>query len=492
MLVLSMAAVLAPDVTVRAEPRAAMSALGSDVSTLPARYPHGDWVTIEAPVLSMTTPVAVVVVPQSATPTPKTAPPGAGAPAGSLAGSAADTPDAQAQGRQAVAVLDTGAMRTTLSRAMARRLALTVTGAQPSTQMLDAHGTVMSAERVVIPELRIGRRTWRNIDALVMGDDPELFLVGADVLESVDLFIAADEGLIGLFDPGQAPVKPDDDVVPLIRGERQLTVRGRARVHGGGREIAFPLIVDTGAWNTSVPLMAGVNGGLAADLSYEATSLAVGSEVTLRGRFVLDPLTLGSATQGVEVDRVLALGSTLSIPPFGKDVGLLGNDVLMRQHSVISFARGELRLRHSTSKPAERWTGPDNEACHDEEGARTPCIQVSLSARADLPSNPNDLPGVCLQVDVHKRYAGKTLELTITTARGALMNGGAIRTFVTADADGARACFMLWRQLEHLGINASTPLSLRWVRTEGVRWPCDPMKTRCITFTGPLARPAMR
>jgi hypothetical protein len=93
-----------------------------------------------------------------------------------------------------------------------------------------------------------------------------------------------------------------------------------------------------------------------------------------------------------------------------------------------------------------------------------------------------------LKIDVDKAFSGKTIELAITGASNEVMNGGAIRAFMTANDAGAHACFHLWRQLDHLGITTSTPLSLRWVRTEGVQWPCDPMKTRCITFTGPLAK----
>ena len=90
---------------------------------------------------------------------------------------------------------------------------------------------------------------------------------------------------------------------------------------------------------------------------------------------------------------------------------------------------------------------------------------------------------------------------TIATASGPgiggsrddpLFNGGAIRAFLTVGPGGAHECFVLWKQLGHLGLTGSSPLSLRWVRSESVEWPCDPLRTHCVSFTGPLARLGVR
>jgi predicted aspartyl protease len=424
------------------------SALGSDVSELPALHPRADWLAIEAPLLSMELLVRVV-----------------------------------ANGRTTVATLDTGAQATTMSVPMAQQLGVLDAG-QPRgmpVRAIDSHGDVILGERLTIDELAVGNRRWRNVTVTVIGDVPGLFLIGADLLSQVDLYIAADEGLVGLFPAGGAPRDDKDVVVPARRGEQQLVVDGTAR---GAQAVRFPLLVDTGAWNTSVPVGTGVRAGLPADIHYASTTVGIAGEQDSRGRFVLAPLLLGPGE--APVGRVLAVASSIDR---GDGFGLLGNDVFFRFHTVVSFADASLRFRPLIARGNARPRGPGNAPCAGrDDGA---CVRVALQPTT-TPTAPDDLPGLCLDVDIAPAYAGSTVELAITAevpGEVALFNGGAIRAFVSVAAEGARHCFTLWRQLERLGLNAQTPLQLRWVRTEGVRWPCDPMKTRCITFSGPLARP---
>lgn len=430
------------------EPR--VSAQGSDLSDLPQLYPDGDWLVIDAPLLSM----AVVV-------------------------------KIQVNGDPIVATLDTGAMGTTMSTPVAERLGILDedTPRGRPVRAIDAHGNVIMGEKISLGEVRIGKHRWVDVDVTVLGDQPDLFLIGADVLQDVDMFLAADEGLVGVFEGGRGPREDTDRIVRLDRGERQLLVRATAQGTRGREPVQFQLIVDTGAWNTSVPLLVGINGGLPADVGYESTTVAVGGEQTNRGRFVLEPMMLGG--DRVPVGKVLAIGSTLDAQG---GLGLLGNDVMMRQHTLLSFARSEMRLKPVAARPPSRSRGPGGAPCSDADGNAAPCVSVAVVEKRDGAFEPADLPGVCLQISVDEVYAGKTLELAITGASNELMNGGAIRAFMTANQDGAHACFHLWRQLDRLGFTANTGLSLRWVRTENVQWPCDPMKTRCITFTGPLAK----
>lgn len=426
-----------------------VSAQGSDLSDLPQLYPDGEWLTIEAPLLSMAVVVKVNI-----------------------------------NGETAIATLDSGAMGTTMSTPVAESLGILDehTPRGRPVRAIDAHGNVIMGRKISLGELAIGRHKWVDVDVTVLGDQPELFLVGADVLQDVDMYLAADEGLVGIFQGGSGPREDSDRVVRLQRGERQLLVTATAR--GTVKDdVQFQLIVDTGAWNTSVPLLVGINGGLPADVGYESTTLAVGGEQTNRGRFVLEPMMLGS--DKIAVGKVLAIGSTLDTQG---GLGLLGNDVMMRQHTLLSFARSEMRLKPPPPRPPSRMRGPGGASCSDADGNHAPCVRVAVIEKHESSYDDADLPGVCLQIDVDEVYAGKTLELAITGASNELMNGGAIRAFMTANQDGAHACFHLWRQLDRLGVTAATPLSLRWVRTEGVQWPCDPLKTRCITFTGPLAK----
>jgi predicted aspartyl protease len=427
------------------------SALGSDESDLPRLYPHGTWLPIEAPLLSMELSVFVVV-----------------------------------NGRRVTATLDTGAQTTTMSFPVARQLGVfsDETAHGMPVNAIDSHGDVIRGEKLVVAELVVGERTWRNVDVTVIGEAPGLFLVGADLLRDVDLFVAADEGLVGVFEAGAAPRHPDDLVIPLTRGDRQLTVTASA---DGRTRADFRLLVDTGAWNTSVPARTGINAGLPADLGYAATTVGLAGEQETRGRFVLLPLRLGD--RGVPVGRVLAVASTIGR---GDGLGLLGNDVFFRFHSIVSFRDAALRLRPLLPRGNVRLRGPGGLPCG--ASGNTPCVRVALLPTAQ-PAAHDDIPGTCLQVDVDGAFAGSTVELAVTAEEPgtlSLFNGGAIRAFLSVDKSGAHHCFTLWRSLERLGLGPETPLQLRWVRTEGVRWPCDPLKTRCITFSGPLARTPLR
>lgn len=435
----------------RAEPERTTG--GSDLSTLPLRFSRGVWTRIEAPLLSMQVVTKVVV-----------------------------------NGHEALATLDTGAMSTVMSVPTAVRLGVLgeFTPGGRKVKAFDAHGHVMEGERLPLAAIQIGEHRWVNTDVLVIGDQPGLFLVGAELLRSVDVLIAADEGLVGLFEAGEGPVLPGMRVVSLQAGDRQLQVTALAK-SSGGDDVSFPLIVDTGASATTVPSLVGVNAGLPADLAYENRTLAVGGEQKNRGRFVLDPLALGP--ERVHTGRVLAMGSTMK---GGEGEGLLGNDVMMRHHTLISFARGKMWLAPLPERPSFRTVGPGGASCQRDGGEPVPCISVSLREPDDNVAMPDDaMPDVCLQVDVGAAYAGQTLEmaLTATNAQGEqLFNGGALRAYLTVTKEGEHGCFTLWKQLARLGLDAKSALQLRWVRTEGVIWPCDPLRTQCLTFTGPLAR----
>ena len=88
-------------------------------------------------------------------------------------------------------------------------------------------------------------------------------------------------------------------------------------------------------------------------------------------------------------------------------------------------------------------------------------MKVALRESSDE-TNAEDLPGVCLQIDVDRAYAGQTVELAITAEDAAsvsLFNGGAIRAFLSVDQKGSHHCFTLWRQLGRLGMTSSMPLT---------------------------------
>jgi predicted aspartyl protease len=432
-----------------AEGEPAVSARGSDVSALPQQYPQGDWLPIEAPLLGMQLIVTVVV-----------------------------------NGIKVPAILDTGAMATTMSMPLAARLGVVVAGTPRGmpVRAIDAHGDVIFGERAQVARLAVGHHAFERLNVTVLGEDPDLFLIGADVLQQLDVFIAADEGLVGVFAAGTAPKRAGEVVVPLKRGDRQLVVGGA--VDARSQRARFEFLLDTGAWNTSVPVSRGIDAGLPADLAYSSTTVGVAGEQEARGRFVLAPLMLGA--NDASVGRVLAVAATMDS---GEGLGLLGNDVFMRFHSIISFADATLRLLPLQKRSERRARGPGGVGC-ERDGRAVPCVAVRL-APTRAPPAIDDWPGVCLQVDVEPAFANTTIEVAVTAddpQHVSLFNGGAIRAFLSADASGAHHCFAIWPQLQRLGLTPTTPLTVRWVRTEGVRWPCDPLKSRCVTFTGPLAK----
>jgi len=424
-----------------------VSAEGSDVSTLPQRFADGDWLPIAAPLLSMQLKVKVVV-----------------------------------NGKEHLAVLDTGAQRTAMSVPVADALGLVATGGQ-DIRVLDANGDLIMGQRRRAGRLQLGKRTFKDVEVTVLSDHPSLFLVGQDLLQHVDLFIAADEGLVGLFPAGKGPKLKGAVAVNLVQGIRQLRVKASAP-NVNAADVDFQLLVDTGASGTSVPVMLGVNNGLPADLRYEVTSVAVGGEQQRRGRFVLHPLTLGSS-QSAEVGKVLALGSTMH---GGDSIGLLGNDVMMRFYTVISTHDAEMRFAPMPWRPAVRMRGPGGQVCLDNDGNAVPCVEVKLVPfKGTLPKDA--LPGVCLEATAHKAFAQKTVEMAVVAyskKRETLFNGGALRVFLTVGKQGESRCFSLWKSLELLDVGPDVLLSLRFVRTEDVRWPCDPMQTTCVSFTGPV------
>jgi hypothetical protein len=429
---------------------------GSDLSTLPSRYPQGEWVRIESALLSMQLLARVEV-----------------------------------NGKSANATIDTGAMTTVMSVPMAVKLGVLneFTPEGRAVRALDAHGQELKGERLALGELRIGKHRWVDCEVLILGDHPDLFLVGADLLKDVDLYIAGEQGLLGVFEAGQGPKDLGDRVVHLGGKERQLRVTAAAPSEKGGL-VDFELIVDTGASGSSVPAMVGINKGLPADLSFESTTLAVGGERTSRGRFVLEPMKLGP--ERVDVGRVLAISSVMH---GGENTGLLGNDVLMREHVVISFRDRTLRFRRPPERPRIRTLGPSNTKCTDDKGGARPCVVVELrqpDAKLVIPDDA--IQDLCLRIDVDEAYAGRTLEMAITADKGGkpIFNGGALRAYLTVGQSGAAGCFALWSQLTKLGLDRDVDLSLRWMRTEGVVWPCNPLRTHCLSFTGPLAKLPVR
>jgi hypothetical protein len=395
-------------------------------------------------------------------------------------------------GRSATAVLDTGAMSTVMSVPVAVSLGLVghFTPKGTRVRVLDAHGDTLEGERLPLGSIEIGRHRFTDVNVLVIGDHPELFLVGQDVLQNVDLYIAGEQGLLGLFDPGTAPALPGAARASLERGDRQLQVHGTAR-SATGAAVRFPLIIDTGASVTTVPALIGVNGRLPADLRFQSRTFAIGGESQNRGRFVLDPLRLGP--EQINAGKVLAMASLMQK---GEGPGLLGNDVFMGHHTVISHKKRVLLLRPLKPLSSTRSAHKPRTTRRGSTDPANSCVSVDLRAerRPVTTSLPVSSP-MCLSTQIADDFAGKTVQLLVTARDDdgkPLFGGGGLTLSVTVGPQGYDSCVPLMPELAALGLDERARLELRWVRSEGFEWPCSPEFTHCLSFTGPLAPVARR
>jgi hypothetical protein len=309
-----------------------------------------------------------------------------------------------------------------------------------------------------------------------------VFLVGYTVLSRLDLYIAAEQSLVGVFAAGQAPLD-GFTAIAANTTPSSMWVELHAPGQAGGKttDVAVPMLVDTGAFSSVVPMQLGARAGLPVDLGFSVTTVSASGENEDRGRFMAANATLGSERIGV--GRIIAIPGTVDL---GEAMGLLGNDVLFRQHTVVSPSRALMAVKAAPLWPSQRSRGPGGVVC-GTAASPAPCVSVQVMA---LPpgtdDGTDDLPGVCLQIDVDAAYVGRTVEMAITAADSSVFGGGAIEAFLSVGDDGAHHCFRLWKGLSRLGFSAATPLSVRWFRAENARFPCDPLSTRCLLFSGAL------
>ena len=416
-----------------------VSEIGSDQSELPARYPNGSWVPMVSALFSLQIEVPTTV-----------------------------------NGAPIVATIDTGASSTVISSAslLAAGVKLEPAADARTITIVDAHGDTVEAYVHIARSIILGDYEFEHQRVLIVDRDVDLFLIGADMLSKVDLYLAADEGLIGIFDAGRAPVPPGAHPVSVVDRGRQLRVVAQA---AGARSWArFPLIVDTGASSTTIPLRPALKARIKTNVTRQEKSAAVGGVRERRGFFALDALHLETSSAPVVVPRVYAPGAHFAK---GESVGLLGNDVLLRHRTVIQWSQGALYLAPLPPRSAQRHRGPGGRACSDEQGRRVACIDVAIA-----PKMKGD--DACLRVRIHPAYAGTTLEMAITVDDGSApyFAGGALRAFFTVSDRGVDECVS---SVPAKSVR-STP-RLLWVRNEGVQWLCDPMATTCTDVSGPLA-----
>lgn len=97
-------------------------------------------------------------------------------------------------------IFDTGASLTTISAKLASRIGLKLKTGDPTVQLTTADGTVVEAKRLVIPSVRVGKFTVRNVECAVMpaekGDvDP---LLGQTFFKHFKVEFSAEAGRLSL------------------------------------------------------------------------------------------------------------------------------------------------------------------------------------------------------------------------------------------------------------------------------------------------------
>jgi clan AA aspartic protease (TIGR02281 family) len=404
------------------------SANGGDVPLLPALHPHAQWLPIRG-LLAAAQPMVEVVI----------------------------------NGTKMEALLDTGAQQTLLSKPVAARLGMDLTYAENG-WIKDAHGDLSTSSVVVLEGLQLGLIRVENIPALVAGDHEDLVLIGMDVLHQYDVLFALDEGMIGLFKGGEGPRLPGAVDVTAHGDDTQMRVF--AEVDGQRGTAQFELVIDSGANATTLPSRPLMEVQAGSDVNYKNVTQAVVGERTTSGMFDVQ----------LRLNDVHA-GRVIGHPSVGG--GLLGTDVLMRHRTLVSNKSHQLQFSPIQLQRNQRNLGPSGGAC---EG----CISVTMAPiPAGEPARPGRYADVCLQVDVDQAYRGQTMELLLL--HEALQRVGMrMSAFLTVGDNGFHHCFALWDDLRLLGVTPTSTWSIQWVRTEGIRWPCDPMREHCMMFHGPL------
>lgn len=335
--------------------------------------------------------------------------------------------DARINGIDVVALLDTGCTSTVMGVETAKRLGVAREDRALGEVDLLGFGESSRARRYWA-SLELG--SWRVEQTPVnVVDNDTGILIGSAFLSQFDLYIAADEGLVGFFPPQQAPLPSRAVAVPMpTDGFGTPTVL----VGTPGRSPAWFTFVVGEHWSTTV------------------------HGRRRNERFAFD-LYLG--TQGLNVGASHASAN-------GNSLGL---DVVRRFHAVLSPSRQRLFLGQRSRPPPWRTSGARGEAC-TRDGAPAPCISVSLTAGStDAP------PQLCATLGPAAPRGQVALEVVASHDDGSAAWGGGLATVYIPAGRG-------WRTTCHT-FNVQDPL---WCACS----PCArvSLRRRCCM---PVARPAV-
>lgn len=388
-------------------------------------------------------------------------------------------------GQPTRAILDTGAMTSTISVSLAKRLGLSAE--EKTVGVVDAHGAVTHAQTAVLESIALGRQWIDDVEVLVLPREQDFVLIGYDVLRHFDILLAHDEGVVGLLPPGTAPTtgKP----VPL-----HLDATGRAlhidvEVQGKNDRARSTLVVDTGAEATAFPSAPAMLAGVEVDRRFRSTTVGVASTKEEPGRYALRPLW----ADGVDLGHVLAWEG---LSDDGTS-GLLGNDVLLSHRTTIVSADApggpQLVLAPLTTLPSTLPCRDYAQSRVGETAVEGACLQVrvvraegadlkqlrfnrawnnggaeALSGEAvdHLPQRRQQREDVCLEIKVHHLMARQRVQFVVGDAwGGAFVSTLALVVNANPQRD-TRFCAGLPDSTRLLGIEAGTPLFVRSLRVD--------------------------
>lgn len=388
-------------------------------------------------------------------------------------------------GQPTRAILDTGAMTSTISLSLAKRLGLSAE--EKTVGVVDAHGTLTHAQTAVLESITLGRQWIDDVEVLVLPREREVVLIGYDVLRHFDIILAHDEGVVGLLPPGQAPRTGTPVPVRLDSTARALHVDVEAP--GRTDRARATLVVDTGADGTAFPSAPAMLAGVEADLRFRSTTVGVASTKQEPGRYALRPLR----ASGVELGNLLAWEG---LSDDGTS-GLLGNDVLLSHRTTIVSADApdgpQLLLAPLTTLSSTLPCREHAQSRVGEDVADGACLQVRVvraegadlehlrfnrawsngGAEALLGEAVDSLPqrrpqrdDVCLEVKLHHTMARQRVQFVVGDAWG----GAFVATLglvVNADPQhDRRFCLGMPDSTRLLGIEANTPLYVRSLRVD--------------------------
>jgi hypothetical protein len=385
-----------------------------DESELPARRPDGLWLPLEVlPGLRLATTIKI-------------------------------------QGHDLKVWLDTGAQATTITKKAAHDLGLDAPNVvRNPIGVRGAAGGSVDAYYVDVPDIEFGSHM-KGAHVVVVPEVEESVdgLLGFEILSQVDLMLAVDEGQLGVFPASKGFIGARDNIV-MIQPAEAVLVPAHFAEHDIGRSV---FILDTGAWHSLLDSGVGDGAGLKVDKRFPALIGGVDGAAKSDGVYVIDHLYLGKERVDVGALRPYRTTGGNANPDLPQS--LLGADVTMRQRTLLSTQRGQLRMAPMPIRPATRSHGPDGKPCVDAAGKERPCVEVAVGQKDGKP---------CVGFAIDKAWGGKHISALIDVldkdGNNALAGGF---FYVKADvpAEGFADCVDPQHVLPAYGIATGAPISL--------------------------------